>query len=86
MQKLRTEDTLRSGNHSGAHESISERPLHHYKLGLEVLRDIYTLANCDSLVCGLSQVSIAAQYINAAIGRKFKKVVILNNGINEKTT
>lgn len=79
------EDTLRSGNHFGAQDSISDRPLHHYKLGLEVLRDIYTLANCDSLVCGLSQVSIAARYINVAIGRKFKKVVILNNGINEKT-
>ena len=80
------EDTLRSGNHSGVHSSISDRPLHHYKLGLEILRDIYTIASCDSLVCGLSQVSIAAQYINVAIGRTFKKVVILNNGINEKAT
>ena len=56
----------------------------YYKLGLEVLRDIYTLANCDSIVCGLSQVSIAARYVNLAMGRKYREVVVIDHGVNKE--
>lgn len=80
------EDVFRSKNHIGAHVMQSDRPLHHYKLGLEVLRDVYTLANCDALLCGLSQVSFAARYVNIAINRKFNEVVILDKGINVEDT
>lgn len=76
------EDTIRSENHIGVQNSKNDRPLHHYKLGLEVLRDTYTLASCDSLLCGLSQVSFTARYINVALGRSFKELVILDKGIN----
>ena len=75
-------DVFRSKNHFGVHATFDNRPLHHYKLGLEVLRDVYTLANCDSLICGLSQVSFAARYVNIALERNFKEIVILDNGIN----
>lgn len=76
------EDVFRSCDNTGPHGMQDKRPLHHYKLGLEVLRDIYTLAHCDSLVCGLSQVSFAARYINIALDKNFDEVIVLNNGIN----
>lgn len=76
-------DTFRTGNDIGPHSTPNNRDLHHYKLGLEVLRDVYTLANCDALVCGVSNVSIAARYVNLAIDRKFDEVVVLYNGINK---
>ncbi len=79
-------DTFRTTGKEGTHNTHDSRPLHYYKLGLEVLRDVYTLANCDSLVCGLSQVSFAARYVSIALGRKFDEVVVLNNGINESNT
>lgn len=76
------DDVFRASGDIGPHSTESNRPLHHYKLGLEVLRDVYTLAHCDGLVCGLSQVSFAARYVNIALGRKFDEVIVLNNGIN----
>ena len=60
----------------------SDREHHHYKLGLEVLRDVYTLASCEYFLAGMSNVSLAAQYIRIANGSEHKKVVILDNGIN----
>lgn len=77
------DDVFRTSGKSRPHGIHNERPLHHYMLGLEVLRDIYTLAHCEGLVCGLSQVSFAARYVNLALDRKFNDVVIINNGINE---
>ncbi len=77
-------NAFRSDDHNGVQTTLNDRPLHHYKLGLEALRDIYTLANCDSLVCGLSNMSYAARYVNIAIGRKFKDVFVLNKGVNSK--
>lgn len=74
-------DTLRSGDSSGIHCQFSDRPLHYYRLGLEVLRDVYTLGCCDSLICGRSQVSITARYVNRALGRRYGSLTLLDNGI-----
>lgn len=63
--------------------SEDTRENHHYLLGLEVLRDAWTLAKCTGLAAGASQVSICAQIIN--IGGKnsaYKSVDIINSGIN----
>ena len=79
-------DVFRSDDHRGAHTIQSDQPLHYYRLGLEVLRDVYTLAGCDALVCGLSQVSFAARYVNIAIGKHFNEIVNLNNGIRVKAS
>ncbi len=76
------EDTVRGKNNTGVHMENNDRALHHYKLGLEVLRDVYSLACCRSLICGLSHVSFAARYINIAIGKKFDDIRIINKGIN----
>ena len=77
-------DVFRSEDHRGAHIIQSDQPLHYYKQGLEVLRDVYTLANCDALICGLSQVSFAARYVNLALGKSFYEMVILDKGIKEE--
>ena len=77
-------DTFRTGNDMGPHSTPSDRPLHHYKLGLEVLRDIYTLANCCVLICGVSNVSFSSRYVNLALGKRFDDVIVLDNGINKE--
>ena len=59
----------------------NDRPLHHYLCGLEVIRDMYTLARCDSLVCGLSQISILAQTICIAENRSYRYLKVLDKGI-----
>lgn len=76
-------DTFRTTGDCGPHSTDSVRPLHHYKLGLEVLRDIYTLACCHGLICSLSNVSYAARYISLSLDRKYEDLVILNHGIKE---
>ena len=77
-------DVFRTQDNYGPQLTSSERPMHYYKLGLEVLRDIYTLANSDSLICGLSQVAFAARYVKVALNRQYKELVILNKGINKE--
>lgn len=77
------DDVARSDCDVGPHSMELDRPLHHYKLGLEVIRDAHTLANCDGLICGLSQVSFAARYINRAEGKKYADLIVLNAGVNE---
>ncbi len=79
------EDTFRSDSHIGPHSLESDRPLHHYMLGLEVLRDAYALACCDGFLAGVSQVSIAARTINVALGRAFSDVVIIDKGLEKES-
>ncbi len=59
----------------------ADRPLHYYNLGVEVLRDVYTLACCDALICGISQVSFAARYVNLALCEPFREVCVIDHGI-----
>lgn len=58
--------------------SKSTRMNNHYQLGLEVLLDSFTLAYCDGIVCGLSQVSNFARILKSSEGDfSFKKVIDL---------
>ena len=76
------EDVVRSkGNDTVMHSAI-ERENHHYRLGVEVLRDMYTLAGCEGLVAGLSQVSYAAQIQRKSTGKEYRDLTILDKGIN----
>ena len=59
----------------------SRREHGHYLNGLEVLRDIYVLAECDGLIAGLSHVSFCARIIRYSLGKKFEYQKILDNGI-----
>ena len=55
-----------------------------YKNGLEVIRDAFTLAQCDGLVAGLSNVATFARILKASYYETFKNLVIINNGIYKK--
>ena len=51
-----------------------------YQMGYEILRDVYALANCDALLCGLSNVSYGAQIINIATATAYERVELLDKG------
>lgn len=75
-------DVVRSDGSDTVMHSDMPRENHHYLLGYEVLRDMYTLAACDGLVAGLSQVSYAARIQKKSTGKEYSDLVILDKGIN----
>ena len=75
-------DVVRSSGDETVMKSTVERTNHHYLLGLEVLRDVCTLASCDSLIAGLSQVSFAARIWKKSMGREYEKISVLDKGMN----
>lgn len=77
------EDTYRD---NGEGESIafseSDRKEHHYRLGLEVLRDQYTLTNCDGIVCGYSNITFLARVMRRAwFEQDWDDYVLIDNGL-----
>ena len=76
-------DAFRVTGENGVQNTYNERSLHYYKLGLEVIRDVYTLASCDSLICGLSQVAFAARYVKISMGREYNTLKIIDHGIKK---
>lgn len=77
------EDTFRD---NGSGESIafssSQRELHHYKLGLEVLRDQYTLTHCDGIVCGYSNITFIARVMRRAwFDHDWEDYCLIDNGL-----
>ena len=75
-------DVCRSEDNQSVAFSKSERKQHHYLLGLEVLRDMYTLANCKGLVSGMSQVSNMARIMKRALHKQYTHEEVINLGIN----
>lgn len=61
--------------------AIFDKKNDRYQMGYEILRDAYALAACDSLLCGVSNVSYGARVINGAVAAPYEKVVILDKGI-----
>lgn len=81
-EKLRTySDVTRSAGDVSVAFSAANRENHHYLLGQEVLRDMYTLALCDGLIAGKSQVSICA-YIQKRVTGDYIYREILDAGYN----
>ncbi|MDE7287801.1 MAG: O-fucosyltransferase family protein [Lachnospiraceae bacterium] len=76
------QDVVRSDGNDTVMHSSQPRENHHYLLGLEVLRDMHTLANCGGLIAGLSQVSYAARIQKKSVGKEYTDLCILNKGIN----
>lgn len=76
------QDVRRTRENVSVAFSKENRKLHHYKLGLEVLRDMMTLASCDGLIAGKSQVSICAQITKRSWSEKFKVIRIMDDGLN----
>lgn len=74
------DDVFRGTGDTSVAFSRGERELHHYKLGLEVLRDMETLSECGALIAGPSQVSLAARITKAAENRKYRDLIIIDKG------
>ncbi len=77
------DDTWRA---DGGDESIAfshaERKNHHYLLGLEVLRDQYMLTRCDGLVCGISNLTLAARLMRKAwYDKDYDDLVVIDNDL-----
>lgn len=77
------DDVLRSVTGEALHFSTNERKDHKYLLGLEVLRDVMTLASCEGLIAGFSNVSLAARTIKQGNEEEFAYLEIIDNGFNE---
>ena len=71
-------DVIRTDGVESVAFSQSERENHHYLLGLEVLRDMYSLTFCDGLVAGISQVSNCARIVKKSYETEYKDKIILN--------
>lgn len=76
-------DIARSSQNKSVAFIKNNRKNHKYLLGLEVIRDMYSLAVCQGLIAGISQVSICAQINKMAMGQKYKDLVVIDKGINK---
>lgn len=74
-------DVVRTEDDETVMKSNVEREKHHYKLGLEVIRDVYTLASCDGIIAGLSNVSIFARVIKKSVDSDYIYINYINKGI-----
>ncbi len=74
------EDVTRADVNQSVAFSASERENHQYLLGLEVLRDMYTLTACEALVAGISQVSLMARVFKKSTGCDYQQKIILDEG------
>ena len=77
------EDTYRGEEDKSIAFSTEKRTVHHYLLGKEVLRDVYTLSKCTCLVAGKSQVSFFARIFNKCGIQQYEHVEIIDNGLNK---
>ncbi len=77
------DDVIRTDGDQTVMLSESQREDHHYKLGLEVIRDVYTLSSCDGIIAGLSNVSIFARAIKLANNSDFSFKNYIDKGIKQ---
>ncbi len=76
-------DVIRTDGDETVMKSTIDRPLHHYNLGIEVIRDSYTLSLCSGLIAGLSNVSIFSRLLKQSEGKKYDYLKILDKGIKQ---
>jgi len=74
-------DVMRTNDNRSVAFKQNERKHNHYLLGLEVLRDAYTLAACEGFLGCLSQIDMFVQIIKLSKGQKFASLNIINKGI-----
>jgi hypothetical protein len=81
-EKLIYDKTIRRGSGDvGVHVQEKDNA-NGYKMGLDVLTDMYTLANCGGLISGLSQVSLFARLFNRTFDEHYSYDVIVSKKIN----
>lgn len=74
-------DVLRSADSPMALAAESKEDMYHYRMGYEVIRDAYTLAECESLVGGIYNVPLAARIIKRSQGKEYRVCNIINHGL-----
>ena len=74
-------DVVRTDGDETVMKSERDRKDHHYRLGYEVIRDVYTLAECDGIIAGLSNVSIFARIIKISEQKDYQYMNYINKGI-----
>ena len=77
------EDVYRGASNESIAFSNDSRALHKYRLGYEVLRDVLTLAKCQGLIAGLSNVGNFTRIIKKSYNENYEYLDIINNGINK---
>lgn len=77
-------DTSRSDDGIDVQDNLNRGEKTGYRLGYEVLRDVKTLANCDALICGKSQVSFAVMVEKKTQNKEFEYLKIIDHGVYEK--
>lgn len=60
------------------------REQHHYRLGKEIIKDVYTLAACSGIVCSASYVSYMARIVKKASGENFQIVNSISSSKRKK--
>ena len=78
------EDVIRSSGTVMSCFIEKERENHHYLLGLEIIRDVYTLAACNGLVCGMSYVGFIAEIIKRSRNENFDDLARIFKGIRQE--
>ena len=78
------DDVYRGNSEVSVAFSQDSRNLHRYRLGYEVLRDMYTLSRCSGLIAGLSQVVNCARIVKKSKNENYEYLNIINNGISSK--
>lgn len=76
-------DVMRSYKNQSVAFSKSSREKHKYLLGLEVIRDMYTLSVCSGLVAGISQVAICARINKLSRQEQYENIKIIDKGLNQ---
>lgn len=73
-------DVYRGDGTESVHGSNDSRYRHRYKLGCEVLRDVYTLSQCGALIAGLSNVPLLARIVKKSMGKEYRNELIIDHG------
>ena len=76
-------DVYRSGGDVSVAFSKDDRKFHHYLLGYEIARDMYTLSLCDGLVAGKSSVGFMSNLYKRSRNEEYEYMHIIDNGNNE---
>lgn len=62
----------------------SGRDNHRYRLGLEIVRDVYTLSLCNGLVCGRSYVAYTARILKKSYEQEYEEIRCINTKLRRK--
>lgn len=73
--------TMRADNNKSVAFERNRRKHNNYLLGLEVLRDVYTLVACKGFLGCLSQMDMFVQIIKKSEDAEFDSLYIINKGI-----